>query len=65
MKNANPLFLVGTLGMLITSISNIILNALVPEGSIYFSFSILYPVFLVILLIGASGVLKNPTDSKL
>jgi len=65
MKNANPLFLVGTLGMLMTSVFNIVLNALVAKESIFFSFSLLYPVFIVFLLLGASGMVKRPISSKL
>ena len=63
MKNANPLFLIGTLGMLITAILNIILEAFMAENS-FFSFSLLYPVFVIFLLLGASGMVKKPVNPK-
>lgn len=59
MKKNNSLFLIGTLGMLTTAIFNILLDVIVSDGSAIFSFSILYPVFIVFLLLGAAGMVRN------
>jgi len=64
MKKNNPLFLIGTLGMLMTSIFNILLDVIVSDGSAIFSFSVLYPVFIVFLLLGAAGMVKNNKSTE-
>lgn len=59
MTKKNPYFLIGTLGMLVTAVINILLESLVTEGGFISSFSILYPVFIAFLLIGAGNMVKN------
>ena len=59
MTKRNPYFLIGTLGMLMTAVFNILLESIMTEGSFISSFSILYPVFIAFLLIGAAGMVKN------
>lgn len=59
MTKKNPYFLIGTLGMLVTSIANILLESIPAEVSFISSFSMLYPVFIAFLLIGAGSMVKN------
>ena len=57
MKKINPFFLVGTLGILFTAMANILLQAFLPGAEA--SFSILYPVFAFILIIGTAVMIKK------
>ncbi|MEG9329105.1 hypothetical protein V6B16_14270 [Salinimicrobium catena] len=59
MTRKNPYFLIGTLGMLMTSIFNILLETIVAEGSFISSFSLLYPVFIAFLLVGAGNMVRH------
>lgn len=59
MTKKNPYFLIGTLGMLLTAVLNILLEAIAIDVSFISSFSILYPVFILFLLIGAGSMVKN------
>ena len=59
MTKKNPYFLIGTLGMLVTAILNILIEAIAVDVSFISSFSILYPVFIAFLLIGAGSMVKN------
>lgn len=64
MKKNIPLFLIGTIGMLMTAIFNILSEVIMSDGSVIFSFSILYPVFIVFLLLGASGMMKRNKNTE-
>ena len=59
MTRKNPYFLIGTLGMLLTAILNILLEVVAIDVSFISSFSILYPVFIAFLLVGAGNMVKN------
>lgn len=64
MTKKNPYFLIGTLGMLVTAILNILLEAIAIDVSFISSFSILYPVFIAFLLIGAGSMVKNTSSTQ-
>ncbi len=64
MRKLNPFFVIGTLGMLITSIFNILMAAIIPEIEAYNSASALYPVFLGFLLIGTAIMMKRKSQQE-
>ena len=57
MKKINPYFLTGMLGILLTSILQILESAFLNDGTASFSF--LYPVFIIFLLIGTAVMIKK------
>ena len=59
MRKLNPFFVIGTLGMLITSIFNILMEALISDIGAWNSASALYPVFLGFLIIGTAIMMKR------
>ena len=59
MKQINPFFLVGTLGMLFTSVLHIILAAITSEEAASSNFWVLYPVFAGFLVAGTIVMMKR------
>jgi hypothetical protein len=59
MRQINPFFLIGTLGMLLTSMLHILLAVILSEEGVNSSFSILYPVFLGFLIVGTGVMIKK------
>ena len=57
MKKINPYFLIGMLGILLTSILQILEAAVLNDATASFSF--LYPVFIVLLLVGTAVMIKK------
>lgn len=58
MKNLNPFFTIGTVGMIVISLLHIAL-ALVLNLSVHTVFFTLYPVFLAFLVIGFMQIKNN------
>lgn len=63
MKNLNPFFTIGTVGMIVTAILHIAF-ALVLNLPIHTVFITLYPVFAVFMAIGFTQI-KNKNKQKL
>jgi hypothetical protein len=59
MKKINPYFTIGTLGTIITAILQIITTLLVSSGNFQIMFYILYPAFIIMLLIGYRKIVKE------
>ena len=64
MKQINPFFLIGTLGMLFTSLFHIIMAALTSEEAASSDFWILYPVFAGFLIVGTVVMMKRKQTIK-
>lgn len=52
MKKLNPFFLIGTVGMFLTAVLHIVIAFLSSGREVLAASSILYPVFLILLLNG-------------
>ena len=65
MRQINPLFLIGTLGMLFTSMFHILMAAITSEEAASSSFWVLYPVFAGFLVAGTVIMMKRkrPTEA--
>ena len=59
MRQLNPFFLIGTLGMLFTAMSHVLMGAIWSEEVAAGAFSFLYPVFLVFLLVGTAVMIRR------
>lgn len=59
MEKINVYFLIGTIGMAANSGLHVILGSFLSEGIIDTASSLLYPVFLIILLIGTGIMIKR------
>ena len=57
MKKINPYFIIGMLGILLTSILQIIETSVLRDATASFSF--LYPVFIIFLLVGTAVMIKK------
>ena len=64
MRQINPLFLTGTLGMLFTSMFHILMAAITSEEATASSFWILYPVFAGFLVVGTMVMMKRKQPVK-
>ena len=62
MHQINPFFMIGMVGMLATSILQILLALFLTEKSIQTSSSIMYPVFIVFLLLGTWIMIKRKNN---
>ena len=59
MRQLNPFFLIGTLGMLFTAMLHILLAAILTEEGVANFYSLLYPVFSVFLIVGTSVMIRR------
>ena len=59
MKNFHPFFIIGTLGMIVTSILHMFLALGLSISSAHTSFYVIYPVFMAFLMIGFGLTLKK------
>ncbi|WP_029038345.1 hypothetical protein [Salinimicrobium xinjiangense] len=64
MKKINPFFIIGTLGMLLTSMLHILMAAITSEEAASASFWMLYPGFLAFLILGTVIMAKRERLSK-
>lgn len=59
MRKLHPFFIIGTVGMIITSSLHIFLTLGLSISSAHSSFYIIYPTFIAFLAIGSGLTLKN------
>ncbi|WP_131450709.1 hypothetical protein [Flavobacterium subsaxonicum] len=59
MKNRNPFFTIGTVGMIVISVLHILFALVLNLPSVNTAFFILYPAFLSFLAIGAAQLIKD------
>jgi hypothetical protein len=52
MKNLNPFFVIGTIGMIVISGLHIFLATLLSDPSVHYTFFVAYPVFIGFMAIG-------------
>lgn len=64
MRQINPFFLIGTLGMLFTSMFHILMAAFTSEEVAASSFWMLYPVFAGFLIAGTLVMMKSKQSVK-
>ncbi|NJY61629.1 hypothetical protein HC174_02515 [Salinimicrobium sp. CDJ15-81-2] len=64
MNQINPFFLIGTVGMLITSILHIFMAVITSEEAASNSFWVLYPVFAGFLIAGTIVMMKRKSPLK-
>ena len=64
MKKLHPFFIIGTLGMILTSALHLFLALGLSIPSAHSSFYIIYPTFAAFLAIGFGLILKKEKDSK-
>lgn len=64
MNQINPFFLIGTIGMLITSILHIFMAVITSEEAASNSFWVLYPVFAGFLIAGTIVMMKRKSPLK-
>lgn len=65
MKNLNPLFIIGSLGMVITALLHMLLAFAVANSSVHKSFFIIYPVFAAFLTVGIIQIILEHRAIKL
>ena len=59
MKKIHPFFTIGTVGMIITACLHMFLALGLSLTSVHSTFFILYPVFLIFLILGVVLTVKN------
>ena len=64
MGKINPIFLIGTFGMLITSMLHILMAAILPDSDVHSSFWILYPVSVGFLIAGTVIMAKRKEEIR-
>ena len=62
MQKINPFFKIGTIGMMVTASLHVLLALLLSEELLQTSSSILYPVFLIFLIIGTYVMTKRKNN---
>lgn len=64
MKKFHPFFIIGTLGMIVTSVLHMCLALGLSASSAHTSFYVIYPVFIAFLAIGFGLTLKKQKESE-
>ncbi len=64
MNRINPFFLIGTTGMLISSVLHIFMAAITSEEIASTTYWILYPVFLGFLIVGTIIMMNRKSSTK-
>lgn len=59
MRQLNPFFLIGTLGMLFTAMFHVLMAAILSEEGVAGSYSMLYPVFTLFLIVGTIVMIRR------
>lgn len=63
MKKIHPFFLMGTVGMFVTAVMKILLPAFPKIPEISTASSLLYPIFLLFLLVGTAAMINRKDRS--
>lgn len=63
MKNLNPFFAIGTIGMIVISGLHIFMGILLSDPSVHNIFFVLYPVFIGFLAIGFAQIRNAQTKA--
>jgi hypothetical protein len=64
MEKINAFFMIGTIGMVTTSSLEIFISALLSPEFVQITSTILYPVFIVFLLIGTGIMIKRKKQRR-
>lgn len=64
MKNFHPFFIIGTVGMIVTSVLHIFLSLALSITEAHSTFFVIYPTFLAFLIIGLGMTLKKQTTEN-
>ncbi|WP_029035246.1 hypothetical protein [Salinimicrobium terrae] len=64
MRQINSVFLVGTLGILFTSMAHILMAVITSEETAASTFWMLYPVFAGFLVVGTRVMMKRKLTQK-
>lgn len=64
MKKFHPFFIIGTTGMIITSILHMFLTLGLSLSSAHSTFYVIYPTFIAFLFIGFGLTLKKQKEPK-
>ncbi len=64
MKKFHPFFIIGTVGMIVTSALHIFLALGLSVSSAHSSFYVIYPTFIAFLAIGFGLTLKKQKEAK-
>jgi hypothetical protein len=59
MKQINPCFTIGTIGIILTSVLQIITTIYISSAALHIVIYILYPIFVIMLVIGYIKILKE------
>jgi hypothetical protein len=65
MKKLNPLFVIGTVGMVVTAILHMFMAFVVAKPSVHTSFFVIYPVFAAFLTVGIIQIILEDRAIKL
>lgn len=63
MRQLNPYFLIGTLGMLFTAMLHILVAAILSEAATA-SYTVLYPIFIGFLILGTIVMIRKKEAIK-
>ncbi|GHA45973.1 hypothetical protein GCM10007103_28770 [Salinimicrobium marinum] len=64
MEKINAFFMIGTIGMVTTSSLEIFITAVLSKEFVQVTSTILYPVFIVFLLIGTAVMIKRKKQRR-
>lgn len=65
MKKFHPFFIIGTLGVIVTSLLHMFLALGLSVSSAHTSFFVIYPIFISFLAIGFGLTLKKQKELKM
>jgi hypothetical protein len=65
MKNLNPQFVIGSVGMVVTALLHMLMAFVVAQSSVHKSFFIIYPVFAAFLTVGIIQIILERRLIKL
>ena len=64
MKNIHPFFVIGTVGMIVTSLLHMFLALGLSVSSAHSAFFVIYPTFAAFLAIGLGLTLKSQKEAQ-
>lgn len=62
MKGAHPFFVIGTVGMIITSVMHMLFSLVISGSFSHQSFYVIYPVFCAFLISGTALMVKKQRE---
>lgn len=65
MKNFNPFFIIGAIGMIVMASLHMFLSLGLSLKSVHTAFFVLYPVFLTFLILGVAFTVKKQKFNEL